>query len=238
MFPIYLVLMGGIFMFGDMAIKTTRLASADRTRAFEVAAPTRAGQEPDDSLGWQQIKNILFPVTSINEDDAKNEYYRHYGNSHRSFRGPWTVTVGAKVRDEYRLAPWTKGWLAFAIHFLGNATGTSFSNLGRTRNLVDGGKESMYAKEMNTPIYRNYSTYRRTRFYDTAKLRQRYRAMPQQLRDAGRLVDGTAGSASWNTMTREEWPEVGTRTDTWNGSMPALVSREYQRYSRYKTWSE
>ncbi len=237
-FPIYLVLFGGVFMIGDMAIKTTRLASADRTRAFDVAATPQTGQDPNDSLGWRQIKDKLFPATSIREDDVQSEWYRHYGNSHRIFKGPWTVTVGAKVKDVYKLAPWTKGWLAFAKYFLSDATSTDFSTLGEIGSLMDGGQVTMYTKDRNTPIYKNYSTFRRTRFYDSAKLKQRYRAMPLQLRDAGRLVDGVAGSASWNTMAEEAWPEVGTGTDAWTGQMPSLTSREYIRYSQFKNWSE
>ncbi len=237
-FPIYLVLFGGVFMIGDMAIKTTRLASADRTRAFDVAATPRTGQGVDNSLGWYQIKDKLFPPSTVHVDDVKNEWYRHYGDPHKSFKGPWTVTVGAKVRDEYKLAPWTKGWLAFAKYFLGDATSTDFSHLGEIGSLMDGGQVAMYAKDINTPIFKNYSSFRRTRFYDSAKLKQRYRAMPLQLRDAGRLVDGVAGSASWNTMAGEEWPEVGTGTDAWTGRMPSLSSREYTRYSKFKTWSE
>ena len=79
-FPIYLVLFGGVFMIGDMLIKTTRLASADRTRAFDVAATVRGGENADDSLGWPRIKDYLFPITSIREDNVRNDWYRHYAN--------------------------------------------------------------------------------------------------------------------------------------------------------------
>ena len=236
MFPIYLVLIGGVFMIGDMAIKTTRLASADRTRAFDVAATVRSGQNADDSLGWAKIKDYLFPVTSIREDDVRNEWYRHYSSP--TFKGPWAVAVAAKVRDQYRLAPWTKGWLAFTKRFLADATRTNFSILEEMGGLMDGGNVVMYAKERNTPIYNNYSTYRRARFYDTAKLKKRYRAMPQYLRDAGRLVNDAAGRAAWNTMTDEPWSNIGSTLNTWNGQLPNLTSREYSRYGQFKTWSE
>ncbi len=235
-FPIYLVLFGGVFMIGDMLIKTTRLASADRTRAFDVAATVRGGEDADDSLGWPRIKDYLFPITSIREDNVRNDWYRHYANP--NFEGPWTVAVASKVRDEYRLAPWTKGWLAFAKNFLADGTGTGFSDLGEIGGLMDGGNVVMYSKKKDTPVYKNYVSFRRSRFYDTAKLKQLYRAMPSTHSEAGRLVDGKAGSASWNVMAEESWPEVGTSQNSWRRKLPRLDSRVYSRYSRYVEWSE
>ena len=122
-FPIYLVLFGGVFMIGDMLIKTSRLASADRTRALDVAAGD--GANSNASSGWNAINNTkyFFLPNSIPEDTLSREDYRYHAQG-TGFKGPWTVTVGAKVKDEYRLAPWTRGWLSYTHSFFEKATGT------------------------------------------------------------------------------------------------------------------
>ena len=232
-FPIYLVLFGGVFMIGDMAIKTTRLAMADRTRAFDVEADT--GGSHLSTAGWNKVKELLFPVTVINEDNAHEENYRHYANP--GFSGPWSVAVGAKVRDEYKLAPWTRGWLAYPDWFFADVTKTARAD-GDLGALLAGSRVQMFAKDINSAKYYNYYTFRRARIYANGQLGKLYRAMPPNLAAAGRLVDGVA---SWKKMANEDWSAMGdgNNGNKWIGSLPSnLRSREYKRYRQYEIWSE
>ena len=235
-FPIYLVLFGGVFMIGDMAIKTTRLAESDRTRAFDLEASSEGDRTISD--GWNQITDLLFPVTVINEDDAHEENYRYYANP--GFKGPWTVAVGAKVRNEYKLAPWTRGWLAYPDWFFATATKTAQAD-GDFGTLLADSKIQMFAKDINGAKYYNYYTYRRARIYTDDQLAKLYRAMPANLEEAGRLVDGAADSdtTSWKVMVNEDQPSIGDDTgNSWDGSIPTLSNREYQRYDQFMAWSE
>ena len=236
-FPIYLVLLGGVFMIGDMAIKTTRLAEADRTRAFDLEATNEGDRTISD--GWNQIRDLLFPVTVINEDDVHEENYRHYADP--EFRGPWTVAVGAKVCNEYKLAPWTRGWLAYPNWFFATATKTAQAD-GDFGALLADSRVQMFAKDINGTMYYNYYTYRRARIYADDQLARLYRAMPANLAAAGHLVDGSADSdtTSWKVMVNEDQPSIGDGKtgNNWNDSIPTLSNREYHRYNQFKTWSE
>ncbi len=233
-FPIYLVLFGGVFMIGDIAIKSTRLAAADRTRALDMEATSQGNHMI--SAGWNRIRRLLFPSTAIGEDDVHEENYRYYSNP--NFSGPWTVAVGAKVRDEYRLAPWTRGWLAYPDWFISTATGAGQAN-GNMGALLARSRVAMYAKDVNDARYYNYYTYRRARIYTSGQLKSLYRAMPDNLSEAGRLVDSAAGSASWNTMADEDWPSVGSDNGNgWRGALPGLTGRKYERYRQFREWSD
>lgn len=235
-FPIYLVLFGGVFMIGDMAIKTTRLASADRTRSFDVAAKPPANTI--DSTGWQAIEEYLFPSTVIQEDNVSEISYRYHVQG-SGFLGPWTATVGAKAKDSYRLAPWTRGWLKFTNYFFEDTVGEGLND-GSMLSLLNDSRVAMFSKDEDKTREYNYYTYRRTRDYVDSELRKRYRAMPESLEDAGRLVDGVADNASWKRFVRKEaYPDVGDDTgNRRSDSMPSLASREYKRYRQYELWSE
>ena len=235
-FPIYLVLFGGVFMIGDMAIKTTRLASADRTRSFDVAAKPPANSI--DSTGWQAIKEYLFHPTVIQEDNVSEVSYRYHVQG-SGFLGPWTATVGAKAKDSYRLAPWTRGWLKFTNYFFEDTVGEGLND-GSMLSLLNDSRVAMFSKDENKTRKYNYYTYRRTRDYVDSELRKRYRAMPESLNDAGRLVDGVGDNSSWKRyVQKESYPDVGNDLNNErSGAMPSLTSREYTRYRQFESWSE
>lgn len=245
-FPIYLVLFGGVFMVGDILVKATRLASADRVLSFDQAQRNPQGWNfvIDDDKG-------LFPHSQtggyretdlVRNDDARK--YQHYSDS--SFNGPWTLCVGAKAKDRYKLASWTKGWLNFALGFIDrtiHANDLPSDDFGRP--LYGGNRhDAIYAKYepvSGTRDYTyNYYTYRRTRDYEPKDLPKLYRAMPSSLEEAGRLVDNVADAALWNIkVVGEKYAEWGNdEFNTRSGPPSALVNREYKRYTQFVTWSD
>ena len=245
-FPIYLVLFGGVFMIGDMLLKTTRLSFADRTRAFDVAVGSGIAND-----GWSAVEKLLFPTTTIKEDVVSSVTYRYHAQG-GSFHGPWTVAVGAKAKDNYKLAPWTRGWLSYTHPFSEKATGVK-DELDDGDDvmvpLMDKKRVEMFSKDRidgrneDSVRFYNYYTYRRTRDYSQGDLKNSYRAMPSSLDDAGRLVDSSSGGASWKKYVEgEKYPGlegIGSESGNDKGSSSTgLSGREYSRYGQYKSWTD
>lgn len=241
-FPIYLVLFGGVFMIGDMVIKTARLASAERTRAFDIAADDRANSNAD--AGWNAIRELLFPPVAGDAEDKITEKPApvRYHAQGTEFRGPWTVSVGSKIQDAYKLPAWTRGWLKFAHWFFADATGDA-DELDTGDNvmlpLLNGRSAMIFSKNWNKGVEYNYYTYRRTRDYTSSDLPKMYRAMPRAFEDAGRIVDAKAKDASWNKFVfRESFPALDDTGNIRSVAMPELSRREYLRYPQFERWSE
>ena len=244
--PVYIVIFGGLFMIGAMAIKTTRLASAERTRALDVAAGDSPNTNAD--FGWNAIKDLLFPPVPGDEEDNVSddpEPYRYHEQG-ESFQGPWTVAVGSKIKDEYKLASWTRGWLAFAHWLFQDATRTE-DELDAEDNvmlpLLNGNSADMFSKNIHKPRIYNYYTYRRTRDYTDNELGKMYRQMPQELKDAGKLVDAAAASALWKEcVEKEKYPKLedagGENGNKRSAVSLGLTQREYRRYGQFERWSD
>ena len=245
-FPIYLVLMGGVFMVGDMLVKATRLASADRVLAFDIEGTGNRGWPfvVDGNTLKSNLSKVLFPNSQSggdNEDlvlESNAKKLKRYAN--RDFEGPWSVAVATRTMDRYRLSPWTKGWLNFTIGFFDRSVhAPDMQSDDISRTLYGGNRYDVFAKDC-TRRY-SYYTLRRVRNYDSSDLNNRYRAMPKSLEDAGRLVDAdVSGYPSWMKGVRDEpWPDVSADREIQRNSPPAsLIPRVYERYGQFKTWSE
>lgn len=244
-FPIYLVLFGGVFMVGDMLVKATRLASADRVLAFDIEGTGDAGWK--FAVNGEAVKSymskVLFPNSQAdgdNEDlvlESEAEKLTRYAD--KDFKGPWSVAVGTRTFDRYRLSPWTKGWLNFAFGFFDDSIhAPDMPHDDISRPLYGGNRYAISSKGVTRTC--SYYTLRRVRNYDNNDLKNRYRAMPENLADAGRIVDAVVSkNPSWNVgVWHEPWADVHGDDGIGRSPPPTLTSREYERYSQFATWSE
>ena len=259
-FPIYLVLFGGVFMIGDMLVKATRLASADRVLAFDIEGDANArgwphavdDRKPDGTMKKSYESEVLFPNSQTDgdnedlvlENDAlRLTRYAYAGpSSNEPFKGPWSVAVGTRTKDRYKLSPWTKGWLNFALGFFDRSIrAPDMPSDDISRPLYGGSRYEICSKD-SRQTYRTYSYYtlRRVRNYSGYEMKNRYRAMPDSLEEAGRLVDGgVSGNPSWMVGVRDEpWPDVKEDGAISRSSPPSLTPRKYERYSQFVTWSD
>ena len=252
--PIYLILLGFVFMIGEMSLHGVHLAaSGDRTIAV-----TQGGEGFWES-GWNlgvaesEIARAISP-SSNHVNQALN--YREEGVSanvsrfkrevagkveNPGFAGSWSWLVASTLRDEYTLTPWTRGmvktWanmermvkMTEPLESLGSDTVLSklFSGVGL-------GRISMTSKELgNVNSYAYYTLMRNN------KGRKSYRSWGY-----GQLVDDVASEASWNKhVANEDWgseikPDGMTGVDS---GAPGVVKGPrdfYERHEKFKDWSD
>ena len=121
--PIYIILFGGVFMWGDMAVHSIRLASADRTMAFYIQQEEVQSWKEWDGMSF--VKRMFEPhgISEIADGgqaqnnirvDAKSFWWADEGKKEY----PWTLRAAVKVRDDYLLpAGGVAARLAFANKF-------------------------------------------------------------------------------------------------------------------------
>ena len=133
--PIYLVLFGGIFMVGDISIHSIRLASADRTAAFDI--------QNEGANGFEMTRDIEFGRTNVivrglhewgglntlreSADDNTDQNSLSFSSKSAWYASnvqcPWSVRVAATVVDNYKLpVGGTMGRLAAADYWLYSGT--------------------------------------------------------------------------------------------------------------------
>lgn len=235
-FPIYLILFGGMFMVGALLIRTLQLPSAERVVAHDVQS---------ESGGWDWIKGKDNPRETILQGEGDNpvpDKYSYYADE--NFSGPWAFCAGSKVLDKYKTEGMRlpRGQLRFADRFIGNSTQHQGENIG-THPWREGVLEIASKAKSSIRAY-NYYTYKRVR-YSSGDIEKIYRAMPGSAADSGRLVDARADFASWKKYVVDETrPEIGNDESNGvngspkNGPPENLKPREYIRYAQFVTWSD
>lgn len=253
--PIYLILIGFVFMLGEMSLHGVHLAaSADRTIAV-----TQGGDGFWKKDIWNldiaesEIANAISP-SSNHVNQAL--YYREEGvyakvsNFRREvagkvedpgFEGSWSWLVASTLRDEYTLTPWTRGMVKTWANMERMVKMTeppeslgSDTVLSRLFSGVGVGRVSMTSKELgNVNAYAYYTLMRNN------KGRSSYRRWGN-----GALVDAAGTSASWyNGVANESW---GSGIDPQGMSVvdsgaPGVVKGSrpfYQRYGQFVDWSK
>lgn len=253
--PIYLILLGFVFMVGEMSLHGVHLASSgDRTIAV-----TQGGDGYWDS-GWNlnaaesEIANAISPFSNhVNQvlNYREEGVYAKVSNFRRqvagrvadpNFNGPWSWLVASTLRDEYALTPWTRGMVKTWANMermvkmteppesLGPDTVLSklFSGVGL-------GRISMTSKELgNVNSYAYYTLMRNN------KGRKSYRSWGH-----GVIVDGVASNATWNCCVAGEKFGDEIVTDGMSGVNSGADAKfvygertGYQRHGKFVTWSE
>ena len=249
--PIYLILLGFVFMIGEMSLHGVHLAaSGDRTIAV-----TQGGEGFWES-GWNlgvaesEIARAISP-SSNHVNQALN--YREEGVSAKVSRfksevagkvvdrGSWSWLVASTLRDEYTLTPWTRGmvktWanmermvkMTESLESLGSDT-----VLSRLFSGVGVGRISMTSKDLGSVNAYAYYTLMRNN-----KGRSSYRSWGH-----GAIVDAVASKASWNECVANEGWGSGIDPDGMSGvnsGMPGVVKGPrdfYERHEKFKDWSD
>lgn len=233
-FPIYLVLWAGVFMLGDMLVKSTRLASADRVLAFDVQnAPAR---------GWNWILTSLFnPVQDVtdmktkSDDLKKDKTSEFYADTKVS--GPFSLRSAATVRDDYAIpGGGTRGQLAFGNWLLGQEQ-SSWKVDGDVATLFGGGRMKMHSKpsELASREYMyNYYTLKRVKYASGQSTWRAYKRCPRD------IVNAQWSDARWyNEVYGEGWHQsINDDNNTKNNPLGLGMNVEYKRFQAFVTWSD
>ena len=236
-FPIYLVLFGGIFMIGDMLVKASRLPSADRTAAFDVQNAV--------ANGWASVLNGLFhPALDVSDRRmqpdllSRERVSEFYADTRVS--GPFSLRAAVKVRNDYALlVTGARGQLSYADWFFNRSVGASrmtdvpHNDMGQ---LLLGNRVAMYSKDNG--VARNY-TYN----YYTLK-RVKYSASEHTWRSNRRpvsdIVNADATRAHWCVDVNGEayHGDVNDASNQKNDPEAIGTFVDYSRYGQFVTWSQ
>lgn len=240
-FPIYLVLFGGLFMLGDMLVKAARLPSAERTAAFE--------QGGTSSL-LDVAKDLMYPSEEVDDNGQRANRINVEGTSEfyadTDIDGPFSLRAAVKAYDDYYMPGGAaRGQLKFADWFLARSTPngrempTGDNGMG---DLINQNHIKMHSKDESTRTYTyNYYTLKRKR--DGAANWRSNR------RDAWELIirrDGS-GKRAWEAVGEEKFHYddgfVEADKSQPNENEAAEPSNadprdyDYERYGQFVSWS-
>lgn len=239
-FPIYLVLFGGLFMIGDLLIKVARLPSAERSVAFELGDVANLRTEIRTRLYHddREVNDRGEAADLIDADTADkpglSEYY-----ADASVEGPFSLRSAVKLKDGYYLPGGvTRGQLAYADWFFGDTVGAERAS-GDMATMLDGtSRVNLRSKDNSAGRVRYYNYY-------TLK---RYRAGGANWRANGRnasdlLVNLEGRTQHWQDVSEEayHYDDNAQELDRENEPTAAAAARsdaEYVRYGQYVNWSD
>jgi hypothetical protein len=252
--PIYLILLGFVFMIGEMSLHGVHLAaSGDRTIAVA------QGGEGFWESGWNlgvaesEIARAISP-SSNHVNQALN--YREEGVSANvsrfkrevagkvedpGFAGSWSWLVASTLRDEYTLTPWTRGMVKTWANMERMVKMTEPPEslgpdtvLSRLFSGVGVGRVSMTSKDLG-----NVNTYAYYTLMRNNEGRKSYRSSGH-----GGLVDAAGDDGSWySRVYEEEWgseiePDGMTGVDSGLRGKKNDARKSYERYQKFKDWSD
>jgi len=258
--PIYMILMGMAFFYGELSLHSVNLAaSADRTTAVAYGGEGWKGWgDYTAAKAEEDFAKAISPFREHDKDDALS--YREEGTSEKSssyvghkfgevadpdFKGSWTWLVAATVEDDYAMTPWTRGMVGTWAHL---------ENLVKMKDPPQGlgsdsvlsilfngslGRVTMTGKDGVNLGARVYSYYTLTRNSNARAADTPYRQW-----HSGGLVDAVADNATWNRYVYDEpWQlaeHYGDLKDENKGAgpEPGAHRRLYGRYGQFKSWSD
>ena len=253
--PVYLTLMGMVFMLGEMGVKALGLAVSDRLGSF-----IAGGRSPNTAL--TVLKEKLFLMTEENRmtwtddlstsgftDDVSIDQQATWRKD-SDFDGAWLHLAAATVANRYALPPWTRGWLQYPHAVFDSTTGQSHEGGVLEDLLKDGslGRALMYSKDWDSARTRIYNYYTLMR---TEEGRRGYRSW-----DGGKLVSDGAylpvTTSKWKTKVADEpapydsiWGKDGAEALDSNpssgaNSPPKNPGRQsdHCRFELFVTWSQ
>lgn len=245
--PIYLVLFGGVFMLGDMLIRSIRLPSAERIRAFDL------GRSDEKVPAWGMVEKNLFHLdTEINERKIETDKLDH-GNKKDTYyadtaiEGPFSVRTAAKVRDDYSLlAGGSRGQMAFAYRlFQGRLEHDPVDDVEKDvpKLYQPGERMKMYSKPWTKPdgspreeYTYNYYTLKRHRYnWDSEVTWRDNRRYAHEL-----LIKPSKGGRAWEAVADESFHQDvadGSNSAKMPTNSPDDKLVQYERYPKFVGWS-
>lgn len=247
-FPIYLVLFGGVFMIGDMLVHATRLASAERAVAFDLQTEGVTGMSP----GTESIQDKLFHIGGEKPEitdtrDAQDSLSREKESkwyADTEVDHPWSLRAAIKMLDKYKLpVGGTAGRLLYATEFLGDVGPLDYSEAtsdGDFMDIMRGNDVNMRSKNKGSSesprrYSYNYYTLKKTKYSNgflTWRDNRRY---------SSDLVAHSEKIHAWRSQVwNEKYHEVVNDADS-NTAKGAIVNSEtadYRRYHQFVEWSK
>ena len=248
-FPIYLVLLGGVFMVGDMSLRSIMLAPAERVAAHDVQKDVGVWNYVEQNW-WAMSGLFKKPENGTTRETLTKEKVSEF-YADLMVQGPWSLRAAVKAGLEFSYGKRNivRAWLGFADHSLSDMTQTRRS-WHRPDHwleaLEDSSRILIHSKTYNTENKEkfNYLTLKRTR-YD-GRMTWRDNRLPANV-----LVDAAYRDARWHAQVYEEKYHYDNYAANREGEehQESNVNHrhepagrgslaEYQRYTQFVRWSE
>lgn len=232
--PIYVFLFGAVCLIGDMGLNAIRISIGDRDAAMDADDKTGHSMAPFRAL---QMRDEASKVSSASKTHRANE----------NFNGAWSWQTAARASFAYVLPSYGGGLVSYPYLRYGDAS----SGGGILGALVGGGTVVFHGKDFSLSdkvrSY-NYYTLRRT---DLARDPAAYRNWDSWGENGGqdpsrsRLVDSAGGKQYWYSCVYKEDFAVSDADALDDGrqggdTLPKRPSgrKEYERFSKFVTWSQ
>ena len=223
--PLYITLLGGMFLIGDIGLDAIRVSVGDRDAALDAGDRIGRSIEPFKA---KQMGQEGYNVT------VRSRTYR----ADESFQGAWSWLAAGRSYSSYKLR--AGGSILISYPFL--HYGDSSSGGGLLSTLVGGGSVTFHGKDfsLNVGTVRSYNYYTLKRT-DLARSNNAYRNW-----DSDRLVLFSEGKQYWDGKVYEETfadangENLDLSGQSANDTLPDVPNGagEYGRYSQFVEWSE
>jgi len=213
--PIYMILLGMLFLWGDMGLKAIAIAAGDRCLAFD------GTDRSERSYGqFSKIESLKDALSSPSRKDYRVD---------AEVQGSWSAQYAGRAGYEYKIYSWMNGIIGYPL----NHYGASSSDILKT--LVDGGSEHLDAKGMERARKYNVYVLRRTELGRDSSVCRNW---------AADELLGYAGSRrGWEWGRDEKYADAVAanleNADSSGDSTPSHKSLgRYKRFGSYDGWTE
>lgn len=223
--PLYIALLGGMFLIGDIGLNAIRVSVGDRDAALDAG----------DRIG-RSVKSFKAKQMGGEGDNVtvRSRTYR----ADENFQGSWSWLAAGRSYFSYKLR--AGGSILISYPFL--YYGDSSSGGGLLSRLVGGGSVTFHGKDfsLNAGAVRSYNYYTLKRT-DLARSKSAYRNW-----DSDRLVLFSEGKQYWDgkvygeTFAETSGESLDSSSQSADDTLPDVTNGagEYGRYSQFVEWSE
>lgn len=224
--PIYIFLLGALFLIGEIGLNAIRISTGDRDAAMD------AGDR--DGYSFSPFKEHQMGEEKDNISSYANQTYR----ADENFKGSWSWQSAGRVFFSYRLRSWGSGLVSYPfLKYNG-----SVAKGGMLGMLVGGGNVAFHSKDfsLGAGVVRSYNYYTLKRT-DLSRDSRAYRNW-----DSDMIVLRADGEPYWSDKVyNERFADANGQNLDSSGQLADddLPNRpsgagEYQRYSQFVEWSE
>lgn len=224
--PIYIFLLGALFLIGEIGLNAIRISSGDRDVAMD------AGDRGGYSLS--PFRNRQMGEEKSNVSSVDDSTYRVDEN----FQGSWSWQSAGRVSFSYKLRSWGSAMVSYPLLYYNGST----SGGGFLATLVGGGRAVFHSKDfsLGAGVVRSYNYYTLKRT-DLARNPGAYRNW-----DSDMLVLRAGGEPYWRGKVYDEafadadGQKLDSSSQSSDDTLPSPPdgAGEYGRYSQFVDWSE
>ena len=213
--PIYMILMGMVFLWGDMGLKAIYLSFGDRCVAFD-------GTDRD-GRSYSQFSAIEYINDALSAKSKKD--YR----VDTEVKGSWSAQYAGRTGYEYKIYSWMNGIIGYPLFHYGKDTSSLLEKF------VNEGSEHLDAKGMDRVRKYNSYTLRRTELARSSSACRNW--------DAKELLGYAGSKRGWEWSRDEKYADTSAANlESSSSSQDSLPNPKslgrYKRYSQYDSWTE